>query len=1436
MLRMTHAFKKAGIPRTGFEYQDLIGIELLIAFYRDPSLYSWVKLEAEDTTFGGLDDIVACRANGSLDLLQVKFTSDPGEHPLDWDWLLERKGRGTSRLAKWALSLEQTGKLGTVNSASLRTNRIPTPEFAAALVDRRIDLSRINSNLRSQIETDLGGAEVAARFFAQFVFSHSELLVDELESNLMGRLVPTDTDTSGWLLLREQARRWASRKLEPAPDGFIRHQHLVQIITKKRPKPIPQDFVIPDVYCEPSAAFTNSFLDRTSANNISILWGSPGRGKSTYLSWLVEEMHKREMPVVRHHYFLTLSDASSDRYSVTSIASSLIDQMVVRYGDAVRGLTEDTDRLRDWITACAANFAKQQKRFTIVIDGLDHVWREQGDAIHLNHLFNALLPLPDNVSLIVGTQRVPDAQLPARLLRHSGVDDWIEIPAMDAAAVHRWVEGQSDAGRVIFGDDSADGVPELAQAFYAISHGHPLHLIYSFEMMVRAGQTFTAEAIGLLPPCPDGDIRQYYRSLWARLSSQAREIIHLIAGSPFHWPSLGLRLCVGPTDDVDHLLEQRRSGVAPFHGSILAFVREQPDHSDAYKALIPATIGWLETQAPEFWRWGWLWIMRAANGDSTDLTQRTTREWVRTSLVAGWPREQIVNILTHAERATFETADYARTMELRSLKTRLLNVELQMEKSSEFEATAIRLAGNVQHVLSLADAIPTLPDARIVTLARASPPHAFDIRAECLQELRRRVNVWITLRHKPQNEFIALTQRFLDVLALAPTIEVPTLARFLAGFREGSDIVEWAIECLTRERRLDTLLALDNEFGKVAKLKRIRSRVHDGLVRVAAFEGIDLKQRFRSRAACSPLLDCWRRYHGGSLTKLAQFSVSKSSNRRGGLESALHDCFFRTLSHRLAGLEPPSYEAVIPATDGDWLSAAFENLRATASAIANGDAQLSFSTPYFHAAGMSPIEQRGDARDHYFAFKTALRAIAIDLHCLKSPIGKTPTLYREEVDAARASPHWVEELWLDDQIRQRLTLWDAKAVQTSIDAAASKESATITPFNERVDKWTDLARLSELHGLTSAYELLNRAAECVLGYGWRKDLWADDVLDAIVDVHSAATGDALALLTPLVPIIDKITEFTDGDETDHVRSTLIRTVASVCPDRLPNFYRHHLHDGEFRYADETLDAFLKLTDFTTPEAKALASTLLDRRTIGTLLKLGQTDPAPKTLAEAQMRFLGGMPVSHEREYGSTPETERDPPPDFRLFEPKQFGDLLSKASALGVGFQARRQCLRDWLAYWRGRGKGLDAIRAIDEYYQADNNPTNLDDLLDDVFDASLELQGRDAAYVWLVRAHVHRYGWSHWYGGQDALTRLERAAAHYSDRWQRYVQDASRQTEFWQKRGRDEFTFGARYLVRFLLRVGQVDRAVALMRACVDIVCEEVSDQPIPEARWFSQ
>ncbi|KAL0630298.1 hypothetical protein Q9L58_010855, partial [Maublancomyces gigas] len=402
-MKLSKNIKRAAIPRAGYDYQDLAGIEMLIRHYRDPDLYDWVMLEADESAYRALDDVVAARKDGSFELVQVKFTVDSERYELDWPWLLDKSGNGTSLLAKWSASLARVKKLGPVHSAGLKTNRPPSASFSKCLKGTLIDFNLIPEELRDSVVAECGGEDATEAFLQAFDFVGGTMDLVEFESSLRDQLVPSDTDMLGWLVLQSCVRRWATFKNQPEPDGRIHRDHVLHIITKKRPQPIRQDFVVPEGYAAPSGEFDAFFRARIAddANPVTILWGTPGRGKSTYLSFLTKELQEEGAAITRHHYFLASEDSATNRTSFIEISTSLMAQLYAHNPEAMVGVTDDFGQLRTAMATAAENLQEMNKRLYIVVDGLDHVWRDIGHVQQLDHLFNELLPLPPNVSLII---------------------------------------------------------------------------------------------------------------------------------------------------------------------------------------------------------------------------------------------------------------------------------------------------------------------------------------------------------------------------------------------------------------------------------------------------------------------------------------------------------------------------------------------------------------------------------------------------------------------------------------------------------------------------------------------------------------------------------------------------------------------------------------------------------------------------------------------------------------------------------------------------------------------------------------------------------------------------------------------------------------------------------------------------------------------------
>ena len=537
------------------------------------------------------------------------------------------------------------------------------------------------------------------------------------------------------------------------------------------------------------------------------------------------------------------------------------------------------------------------------------------------------------------------------------------------------------------------------------------------------------------------------------------------------------------------------------------------------------------------------------------------------------------------------------------------------------------------------------------------------------------------------------------------------------------------------------------------------------------------------------------------------------------------------------------YSMIHPGLGGDdlgWLPRGLAKLEEIASDIAQGKVAPTFSAVYVEAVDVEPV-QWGPAPEReysqYRAFKEALRRIVVDLHFLglSDPDNtKVPASESKHGTSIRAL---VGRDLVDTQSGRQGSAprWRRCGGAPGTDEAKAL-SANVTEFSERSERWAQLADLALLYEDGRQAEFLAHAAECLVGYGWRKDLGAMDVLDAVVELSAKEPAVTRARLDTLAPIIEVITDFTDGDETNHVRSELIEVVAKVAPERLPSLYEHHLSTDDYSYADECLIELAKVMDLESPEGAALARTFLDERPLGILEDRAVNEPAARALLDGQGALLGRSPKAR-REIKATEEelSEREKEAakvDSTSFGYKDFAAVVEAAAA--VHYRSREDFMVKWLHHWKDQGKASRALHSILSYFETSETTYGAEEILDEAFRVSLAVEGKNAAYSWLVKAHIHRHGWQSYYTSEtETMTRIRLAARHYPDRWFRYIKDTSAPAPYYRRR-RYSFVLGYKYLVRFLMLVGEVELADMITTAFVDSLVEEVREQPIPETPWF--
>lgn len=1449
---MNSVIKPTTIPLVGYVYQTLVGFNLLAEWLDDPGRYEWVRFEAYEEGAKGLDDLVAARSDGLRELTQVKFTVDPfrPEHALDWEWLLARMGtRGTSLLHKWSAAIAQVGA-ASVHTAALLTNRRPDPTFAAHLVDGHVDLSRLNTGLRSRIETELGGIDNAEAFFALFRFDHSYAGFESLERRVVDQLVPRHTDRDGWHNLFRNGLDWAIRKDAPAPTGRITIAILRGVISARRPRVLNQEFRIPEDYRPPDREFADRFLAELSAQAVTrVLWGSPGQGKSTFLSYVCQRLEAAQYPFIRHHYFLDLLE-TNDRLSVDAAANSLLWQMRTQHPAVGLPASQEATDLRGCIQACGAHYAAEGKVFTVLVDGLDHVWRENDEDISpLDGLFRHLLPLPANVSLVLGTQKVDASRLPGRLTDHVAPGQWIELPLMDLEAIHHWLEahysGQSfdlpsGANRSI--------LPDLAKAFGTVSGGHPLVLTYIFERLANDLRELTSSRILDVDTAPSPDVEAYYQGMWRRLSVAAKDALHLLASASFIWPEQGLETCLNLQGSVvmpelGHLLVETDAGLRAFHGSLHVFVRAREDHKARAQELLPAVAAWLRSEAPVHLKWAWQWIYEQRIGQPADLLDGTSRQWLVQSLAGGYSGDQAIRILEAAEDAAFDLADYSLLQRKRALKNRLQNgLTFQVDDSSILWRSARMVCDDPSVVALLASELNAASFEELHLLALLYLGFGNAASATAIQEqMRRRFNAKVAAKAFERGEVEGDCALYLEVTAKTGHFQPRNHIRFLRHVSDAS-LFRNFLAHLSTARTLEQLLS----FGDVPMPLRMRKQFEVEAIRMAGFTNAALHvwPAF-ARFGRHPLSACWAQLHAPTsaprrraLPRHPVLDMEGDRFQESDSEFAtyLHEAFFYCVSAALQLKGAPDPAAMPVPKSRPWLSEALKRLDLVAQTVgkvlARGDS-TAFALPYRLLQLTRPGMNDHSGMSDYRAFRKALTLITADLFFLTRRRTGLPFAPDGEWIAAKSSNGlFAEDLWREQFFNVGYRIVDPQLVAKELSLQARQVGSEVVRFPDAANELTSLAEWATAYGLRDqARDLLKQAYRWVIGYGWRKDDQLHFVIEMVKELAVSEPRSASRLVVRLAPIVDQIGEMTE--KSGVYESDLAPLVLRLYPQIFPAYYRHWLAREEWYVAERCYAALVREMDGTEPFSNALGAFLWD----GVGHTAFEHRPETKPIAERWDKLVGQGPrQSAPRDAGSRAapaEAPAGPAPDLREYPPARLEEYLQALGAMHK-YELERKHLREWFDHWVLAGVKVDLLVAVQRAHAAKQLRSRGSELLDWCFPLSMEAEGPSRAFEWLVDAQIARSGWEpHFYGSGESESRLTAIVAHYPARWEEFLRRTT---------GREANRYGGgrivpgTALVSFLLELGETAKAANLAETIVDILCQEFEMQPLPRPDWLPE
>lgn len=1471
---MRSRYTRTGTLRSGLDYQDLVALQVLVEMLEHPDRYRWVRVEADDA--GSLDDVVCLRSDGSFDLIQVKCStsSESVGGILTWEKLLDKGGKTAefpSLLEKWSSSLELWDQKAQIHDARVETNRRPADEIGMVLSPGGlVDFEKIGAvKTRAAIAEQLGGESKAKAFFARFRFWLDRPGIDQLEVSVQKRFLDLGGTLEGWWRLKDELRRWARNRNQPPPDGAITLQEVMKAADWHRLESLPQEFEVPKDYVRPPRDFHECFLEALLAlrKGCMVLTGRPGSGKSTYLSYLVGELGKQGIPVVRHHYFLSFSDRTSGRLDYRPIAESLISDIQKSFPKALGEIgnrNPNPGELSKWVDACGQHFAVQGMALIIVIDGLDHVWRESGSRGELDRLFERLLPAPEGVVVLVGTQPLGDTQVPLRLMREAPRNRWRELPLLDRSAVTQWVAlHDKDLNLPEDQISRAFRLDQLADAFFKKSQGHPLHLVYTLKALQERGLAPAEDNVEQLPGIPHQDIAKYYEELWRGLPEESREILHMFAACPFPWPETGIIDCVDPGGrktaavnsalrQVAHLMIRDPLGLRPFHSSLLVFVQGRDEHSVYSQRMKQSALNWLRTKAPEYWRWAYEWLLEADLGNDQPLLQGPTREWAVEAVAKGYPRHEVSEILGRSSWAALQSGDLPRFVQVGLLRD-YAGVAYEIRSGVLDALLYPQLIAKEDPWLQvrLAARIDALSEPAVAALAeKAAGDGEGHVVHQWFWELNERLGEGhFTSSVGLLDDWESRVVPVLKVAALDKETDPEDVVKFAFYNRANErscDVLETYTEALRVSRNIEPI----REILKHDLTDSERSVVFKNVTLLALEDNLDLD---REVSVAYSIQDPFGAIYA-SLRRLKSVKVGEVvfpdtellglTRHRIYLDSVavqrlFYTAFFCLLANHLSRQSARNEEWLHEVGDYSWPRAFLWSLNAMVSDLAqlllsNSPASLGWLYRQVRTFAWPRWPEERDACEYALCARKAMNEISLDVLILGNALGQKPEITTEGLEIAFTSGYCDPWDWMDAYVGRRRRWLNHETVGWLLHRQAGHLSSSIQGFSERAAKYSTLASVATLHGLLAeAKSHVRQAASNLISHGDHKDIVLFGALDLVKACSKEYPGEARQWLLGLATPIASVMRFTDGDETSHLPGELADVLSEVAPDLLPRYYEWLCEEEEYSDALKAFHSFLKRADLSDQVSQALAKTGVDDESLSILAKRGEEgNQGAEEVLSSLTGLLGQRTLERVRADDEEPgqpqyqTSGKEEPPSSADYPPDRLSDYLAALKERSCDWD---ECIKDWLEFWKNVGKEGEAFRAIEER----EGRGEVVGGCDAVFHFALSFYGGERAYPWLVKAHVRRYGWHYFFTSKDeAVRRWEMVRKHYPGRCLRFVQDSMKSEWGEQWHGIRVYDSFVR-LVEYCFFMGQPEVAKQISERVMSTVLELVSPLRLPVPGW---
>lgn len=1441
--------------RGGFDYQDLWGLKWCGEWLGNPSHYKWIQFETVPQEAGSnvfyLDDIVLLDNQGFYHLYQIKHNQNPNGR---WTWndLLTFKKSGTSLLQKWFKSIHYGDLKDKIRKAAFVTNGLATTEIEEFLENERFDIRKIKKkrpDIYTEIRSQLKDETAILGFFEKFIFRFGEQdfadLEEEIEDYFYRDLRATKSGVIN--LLHQIHKECRKKRTHPLDISTIR-----KWCEFDEPEPLNEKFQIPPDFEFFDKETHESILNdlQMSGGGIKVIFGKPGVGKSVYLSKLDEELQEKDLISIKHHYHIFPEDPNpQERLN----AKRIIEAIKAQFKTHRENLGDIADKnsknilLNEFISTLAKKFKNKGKAFVIIIDGLDHALG-YGTKGELNLFLQQICFPQPGVWIVIGMQLIAKDHLPQIVFDKCPRDKWIEIKGLTKNAVFNLVSTNKTQLNLA---DQKNQLRDLVQKLYEITSGNPLHLRYSLKQLKNklGKRRISQYECDRLTPY-SGDIERYYQSLWNQLPGTAKTILLAISSVNFYFTYHQLIECVSsfikkPTkitntfNMISHLISRdRRNRVSIYHNSFKLFLRKQLE-TEPQKIVLKKNIkDWLEVSNYEYLKWAELKKIEYELGNSWPIFE-IDRNWLIEAICYPRNPNQISSQMRLATKAAFDKDDFAKTLRIAHLHDYYLNSSVLVEETTELIwEEAIRRNDTVLENIDYY----SLPISALVTLAeKANSKGDFKAVEEIVDVLRDRHD----RQEYRKGTIPTITGALLTTIPYDRTREIRRIYKYIKKFSN------LGITDLLFGNYIYCLLKLDQKekVRKVLALDLTQEEKQRVLIECLKYdlghkteEFIDLIKKEKNLPAVCQLYLLLLEQGGYKLPRLPEYRLfpnaitEHDTVERRRWTAFYYDYFLIGLMYTLAEKER-EISTWIKGCPEKWSAKAMCKLFIASLKIAKSiknESRILYTDLFNPLTSLKELEwaEDRDSLNFQHSFSDAITLIFKDIILLKRHLNDSIKINLKDYHIITSKTFFTEKNLFDIILNVEEKLFTADAYRKFVNKNKKELEQTVNYFPERSEDYAKLSKLARIYGDSwNAKICLSKAADNLLGYGYRKDIYLFNVLEA-VDLCAGTGSEKTKInrwLEETIPLIENVGDYTDGSETNHLPLELAGILVKYDQKLLFKDYYLKVANGELYDAEDLFRYVIRSLPFDNEEQITLATTALDRDSFLELKNIAQRNQGASKAVNSIQDYFGEIdyPKEEESSYSGIDKPEYD----YSKVKPSGLQSYISKKSEARWDLD---NYLIKWAQYWLERDSKQYIYEVLKSIVQKSGTHSVAGELLDIIYPLAYEFDNENA-FEYLCWAQANDYGWArHWTDKKKA----ER-------RW-RFVQEKypSRYLEFFKK----SISYELRDIkqpahsmplsrgVEFLTMFGDSKKAEEITDASIQFAEELMADLKLPKPGWIKQ